>query len=445
MIIPKELKLYNARNLSEIPQFKNLSEELKSGIDIVSHVLPFRTNNYVVEELIDWSNIPDDPIFQLTFPQKDMLMPLFFELMENTLNNNPSPENIRNTADHIRHCLNPHPAGQLTANVPVFNEKLIKGVQHKYKETVLIFPSAGQTCHAYCTFCFRWAQFVGIDDLKFATDESQIFLDYIREHKEVTDVLVTGGDPMVMSAAKLEKYIRPLLGPDFSHIRNIRIGTKSIAYWPYKYITDKDSDSIIRLFDDIISSGKHLAIMAHFNHWMELSTPAAEKAISRIRNTGAIIRAQAPLIRHINDKPEVWSRMWQDEVSLGIVPYYMFIERNTGAENYFALPLANALNIFIDSYKRVSGLSRGVRGPVMSANPGKIRIEGTAEIKGEKVFVLNLLQARNPEWVRKPFFAKYDETSTWFDQLDPAFGEEKFFFQDELDQMLDSKSDFTII
>ena len=110
-----------------------------------------------------------------------------------------SVEEIIDLSNDIRLELNPHPAGQMTANVPSLEGIPVPGVQHKYRETALIFPSSGQTCHAYCTFCFRWAQFVGMNDLKFATDESNRFQDYLRNHKEITDILLTGGDPMIMS------------------------------------------------------------------------------------------------------------------------------------------------------------------------------------------------------------------------------------------------------
>ena len=66
----------------------------------------------------------------------------------------------------------------------------------------------------------------------------------------------------------------------------------------------------------------------------------------------------------------------------------------------------------------------------MSAWPGKVRVLGTSEVAGEKVFVLDFLQARDPAWVRKPFFARFDENATWLDQLEPAFGEERFFFEE---------------
>jgi L-lysine 2,3-aminomutase len=238
----------------------------------------------------------------------------------------------------------------------------------------------------------------------------------------------------------LKVYLEPLLAPEFDHIKSIRIGTKSVAYWPYKYVTDKDARGILKLFEEIVNAGKHLAIMGHYNHWKELSTEVSHEAIRRIRNTGAQIRTQSPLIKHINDDPEVWAKMWKDQVNLGCIPYYFFIERNTGAKNYFEVPIERAYNIYRDAYMQVSGLSRTVRGPSMSALPGKIAVEGIAEIKGEKVFVLTLLQARNPEWCKKPFFAKYDPKATWYDQLKPAFGENKFFFIDELNQILASQN-----
>ncbi len=437
----KKMRFYGIRDLEKLPQLKILSREERFSIEVTARVLPFRTNNYVVEELIDWHNVPDDPMFKLTFPFGDMLDKDDFNNLKHLLESNRPAEEIKSEINRIRFKLNPHPAGQLTANVPIMDDEKVPGVQHKYRETALVFPSSGQTCHAYCTFCFRWAQFVGMTDIKFSTDESNRFQKYIASQKELTDVLFTGGDPMVMTAEKLKIYLEPLLKPEFDHIQNIRIGTKSLSYWPYRFVSDKDSDEILFLFEKLIKAGKHVSIMAHFNHWVELSTDIVKEAIRRIRNTGAEIRTQSPLIKNINDDPDVWARMWKEQVKLGCIPYYMFVERDTGAHDYFAVPLARALDIFRDAYTQVSGLARTVRGPSMSATPGKVRIEGVAEIKGEKVFVLNFLQARNPDWVKRPFFAEYDENATWLDELIPAFGEEEFFFDEELADMLATKQE----
>lgn len=436
MIEPRKMKFYGWRDLDNIPQIRNLPIEDRFSTKVVSRVLPFRVNNYVIEELIDWDNIPDDPIFQLTFMQKDMLSENQFNRLAEVLSNGNNTPETQNVIDEIRLELNPHPAGQMTLNVPRFNDNPVPGVQHKYRETVLIFPSSGQTCHSYCTFCFRWAQFIGTSDLKFATDDSKHYLKYLASQKIISDVLVTGGDPMIMSAKNLTSYLEPLLEPRFEHIRNIRIGTKSVAYWPYRFVTDKDADDVLRLFEKIVQSGKHLAIMGHYNHWKELVPEVAQQAIRRIRNTGAQIRTQSPLIKHVNDDSAIWLKMWKEQVKLGCIPYYFFIERNTGAKDYFSVPLYLAYEIYKEAYKNISGLGRTVRGPSMSALPGKVAIEGVTELKGEKVFVLTLLQARNPDWVKRPFFAKYSETANWLSDLRPAFGKDKFFYQDGLNRMI---------
>ena len=255
--------------------------------------------------------------------------------------------------------------------------------------------------------------------------------DYLREHHEVTDVLVTGGDPMVMKTKALRAYLEPLLSPEFDHVSSIRIGTKSVAYWPHRYVSDADADDLMRLFEEIVASGKHLAIMGHYNHPRELSTEVAKQAVRRIRNTGANVRMQSPLIRHVNDEANAWATLWKEGVKLGAIPYYMFVERDTGPKAYFEVPLERAWNIFHDAYKQVSGLARTVRGPSMSAFPGKVLVDGIAEVAGEKVFCLQFLQGRDKEWVRRPFFAKYDPEASWLSQLKPAFGAERFFFEDE--------------
>lgn len=414
-------------NVTKTAQWSRLDPEIQEAIQVVSTVLPFRTNPYVMESLIDWRRVPDDPMFQLTFVQPGMLNADDYAKMAALVRAGASKRELDTAANTIRMRMNPHPAGQLSHNVPTLDGEPVSGVQHKYRETVLFFPSQGQTCHAYCTFCFRWAQFVGIQEIKFQAAEVDGLVRYLRQHKEVTDVLITGGDPLVMKTKALRSYIEPLLGPGLEHIQTIRIGTKSVAYWPHRFVSDPDSDDLLRLFEQVVES-KHLAIMGHYNHPVELSTDVAIEATRRIRSTGAQIRMQSPLIAHVNDDAKLWADLWQTGVRNGLVPYYMFVERDTGPKAYFEVPLHRAWSIFREAYQQVSGLARTVRGPSMSAFPGKVLVDGVTEIRGEKVFALQLLQARDPEWVRRPFFAKFDPNATWLDQLEPAFGEDAFFF-----------------
>lgn len=422
---------YTRMNIDTLPQFQRLDKRMRHAVQVVSAVFPFRTNRYVVDELIDWENIPHDPIYQLTFPQRGMLNDADFNTVSRLIETNAPRKQLQEVIHAIRLRHNPHPAGQMEHNVPQLDGQPLPGLQHKYHETVLFFPSRGQTCHAYCSYCFRWPQFVHMDDLKFAAKEAGDLVRYLRLHPEVTDVLFTGGDPAVMTANALRQYIQPLLTPELDHLQTIRIGTKAVAYWPQRFVSDPDADDLLRLFAEVIASGRHLAIMAHYSHPREMSTPIAQEAVRRLRDVGCEIRTQAPLMRHINDAPHTWAAIWKNAVRMGMIPYYMFVSRDTGPKHYFEVSLAESLRIFRQAFTQLSGLGRTVRGPVMSAMPGKVHIQGTALIEGEKVFVLSFLQGRNPDWVGRPFFAHFDPTATWFTDLRPLSDKPHFFYKGE--------------
>lgn len=429
-------KAYTLRNYRSVPQFEKIPDKIKKNIDVVGTVLPFKVNNYVIDELIDWDNYDSDPIFHLTFPQKDMLVPRHYHEMQKALDKLDDKKVIRQVSDNIRRRLNPHPAGQTDKNVPSMNGQSLWGLQHKYREIVLFFPTAGQTCHSYCTFCFRWPQFVGMNDMKFAMKESEVLVNYLQNHHEVTDVLFTGGDPMIMKSKVFERYINPILDNiEKTNIQTIRIGTKSLSFWPYKFVTDKDADDILRVFDKIVSKGINLAFMAHFSHPRELETPVVKEAIARLRNTGLQIRTQSPLLRHINNDADVWADMWRKQVNLNCIPYYMFIARDTGAQHYFAVTLEEAWKTYREAYQQVSGVCRTVRGPSMSCTPGKVQVLGVEEINQKKVFALRFLQSRDPDWTGRPFLADFDENAIWFDELKPAF-DDHFFFEEQEELMV---------
>lgn len=416
----------NRANVRLTPQWQRLSPELREAIEVVSLVLPFRTNHYVMDELIDWEAVPDDPMYQLTFSQPGMLAPEDYAVMARLVRAGASREATAAESNRLRLRLNPQPEGQKTHNVPMLDGRRLPGLQHKYAETVLFFPKRGQTCHAYCTYCFRWAQFVGMKDLRFAATTTDDLVAYLQRHPEVTDVLITGGDPMMMKTAVLQQYVEPLLAVD--HLNAIRIGTKAPATWPHRFAEGDEADAVLRLFERVTAAGKLLALMAHFSHPAELSTELAQKAVRRIRSSGAAIRMQSPVARHINDNPEAWVELWREGARLGCIPYYQFVVRDTGAHRYFELPLARTWEIFSKAYRQVSGLARTVRGPTMSAFPGKVLVSGTADLGGRPVFVLEYLQARNPELVRRPFFARFDPDAVWFDQLRPASRSDEAFF-----------------
>ena len=131
------------RTVSKIPQWGLIDSDVQEAIEVVGHVLPFRTNHYVVDNLIDWSRVPDDPIFQLVFPQQAMIEPSDYARVRDLLRNDAASDTLANATNQIRLALNPHPAGQLTHNVPTLDGRRLQGLQHKYRETVLFFPSPG--------------------------------------------------------------------------------------------------------------------------------------------------------------------------------------------------------------------------------------------------------------------------------------------------------------
>ena len=350
-----------------------------------------------------------------------------------------SREELAKKVSKIRSTKNPAPANQ-ASNRPVLLDQeepdVLEGVQHKYSPIALMFHKNAQTCHAYCTYCFRFNQFTGKDT--FVEKEEEKTLRYLAQHKEITDLLVTGGDPATMKANVWEDIMLPLLEPEYDHIKTVRMGTKALTYHPYRFLTDPDADDLIKLFQRFKRAGKHVSIMAHFSHYNEL-TPVCAEAMRRLtEEAGVVIRTQAPIMRHINDDPEVWATMWQKQIQLGVVPYYMFIARDTGPQQYFEVPLARCLTIYQEARKKLSGLGHTARGPSMSCGPGKICVLGRETVAGEDVFILRFLQGRVNDWCDRVFFAKYDEKAAWITQLKPAFGEEKFFFEDEYREILES-------
>jgi L-lysine 2,3-aminomutase len=425
---------FTAKHLDELTARAGLSPAERLAVRAVATVLPFRTNAYVIDHLIDWDAAPADPIYRLVFPQADMLPEEDIGRIAMLLAGEAPEAEVKAAAHAVRMRLNPHPAGQLALNTPALDDEPLPGLQHKYPETVLLFPKQGQTCHAYCTYCFRWAQFVDEPDLKMSMGDASLLVSYLMGHPEVTGVLVTGGDPMIMGAPVLRRYIEPLLDPRLDNLESIRIGSKSLGYWPQRFVTDPDADDTLRLFEEVVASGRCLAFMAHFSHPRELESPIVAEAVRRIQATGAVIRTQAPLIRSINDDPAIWAHMWRTQVRMGMVPYYMFVERDTGPQDYFAVPLARAYEVFASAYRNVSGLCRTVRGPSMSATPGKVCVDGIIEVAGERVFVLHMIQSRDPAQVGKPFFARFDPAATWLSDLEPAFAS-RFPFEPDHEEL----------
>lgn len=314
-------KAISLQSLDKVVEKHPQLEPYLEDIRLAGLIFPFKASPYFVDELIEWEaeDLQKDPHYKLIFPTMDMLEPHHQEKLR-TAKETGDPAQLIQTVADIRADLNPHPAGQKQLNAPKNDD--LTGVQHKYSETVLVFPAAAQTCHAYCTYCFRWAQFIGDDELRFAQKEADSLFSYLGEHPEVSDILMTGGDPMVMKTKSLAQYLEPLTDPHFlPHIKNIRIGTRSLTFWPQRFTTDADADECIELLRRVREEGgRHVAIMAHLGHYRELQPQKFKDAVNRIQKEAfATIRSQSPIMRGINDNSEVWAEKWRTEVNLGIV------------------------------------------------------------------------------------------------------------------------------
>ncbi len=414
---------YTNATMRRIPQFKKLSPEKQHELDVLSRVFHFKTNNYVVNKLIDWDHYEDDPMFALNFPRKEMLEEHDFVLMSRLLNGKMPDEIIKNYAQNIKIHLAHQQATEATDLIRIDEPDGIAGLYHQFPRTMLAVTAGSQTCHAYCNYCYRWMAYT-FDDVHFHYSDPRVPVNYLRVHPEVSDILFSGGDALHMTAAELKKFVSPLL--EIDSVRTIRLGTRTLTWWPYRFLTESDADELLAFFEFIISKGKHVSLVAHITHPRELGTTAAQNAVRRIQSAGAVIRCQCPIIKQLNDSAATWIELIKREIQLGLIPYYMFVESSKTFNSAFKVPFFTALQIYQETCKAVSGLGKTLRGPVLTNGSFKILIDGIAEIGGKKVFVLKVLQASNPLLEGNIYFAAYDETITHFEQLRPALGERHF-------------------
>ncbi|KZS39007.1 hypothetical protein AWE51_10595 [Aquimarina aggregata] len=383
---------YNNNSFKKTEYYTRLPEKEREVFDILSSVFHFKVNTYVLEHLINWDAIPNDPIYKLIFPRKEMLpitdykaLQLLYQsgLEEKTLM--PFIQKVKKKMyPEVKHC---------ETSIPKVDGVRVRGMYSNFGTIVSLFPDPmAKTCHSYCSYCFRWIMFNNKEAQQNSSyKDPQEPVAFLKEHPEISDVLFTGADPLVLKAKTLREYIDPIL--EIDSVKVIRISSKSLAWWPFRFTTDQDADELLALFKYIQSRGKHLNLCAHFTHPVELENEAVKQAIQRIRATGTVIRCQGPLVEGINDTPEDWSTLWNKQITLGMVPYYMFIEADHNSESCFRIPLAKALQIFQEAQKKTTGLARTVRGPVFMNDLHRTLLDGVVTINNERFFVLKSLQA----------------------------------------------------
>ncbi len=322
-----------AKYLTKIYKLTQLSAEERTQLKEVTDRFIFRANNYYLS-LIDWDD-PYDPIRRIVIPD---------------------PREMEEW-------------GRLDASQEK-NYTVIPGLQHKYNSTALFIIS--NVCGGICRHCFRKRIFMFLKEDPEILRDLKAALKYIRQHKEITNILLTGGDPLMLSTLKLESIIRQIM--EIEHVQIVRIGTKITAFNPYRILNDP---SLLDMIERYSHKKKKIYVMNDFNHPREL-TDAAVNAVHLLLKSGAILTNQTPLIRGVNDNPETLAELLRELSFIGVAPYYVFQCRPAVGNMAYAVPIEEGYEIFEQAKGMVSGLAKRARF-VMSHSTGKIEVVGKAQ------------------------------------------------------------------
>lgn len=394
---------------------------------------------------IDWNNYQKDPVFQLVFPQPNMINKEVVEKYSSIKDD----DDRKKMVDTYRDQTNPHDGKQILNRPSFYSEagefETVDGGQHKYPQVFLLFDKTTQGCFAYCTYCFRHAQIRGDEDMFIQNDVEQVHK-YLRRHKEVTDILITGGDAGYMPYDRLNEYLNPIIeDPELMHIRNIRIASRALTYEPSVVLNSK-YNGVLKLFENLIDHGIQVIWMAHFSTPKEFLNINTVAAIRRLRAHRINIRSQSPMMNHIslfmddNGKVDIdksaqnWIDLAHILMMLGINFHSIYCARPTGEHDYFTAPLADMDKIFSKVYRSLPSIGRPSRYITMTSSAGKTSLMGTVNVNGRKAFALKFNEARSMEWLDQVYLAEYDTNENTIEKLKPIEGE-TYFYKDELERI----------
>lgn len=386
---------------------------LAHDADVVGRVLPFTLGSHAADELIDWSRAPDDPLYRLLVPHRDLLAPADFAAVEQTLRDGDR-DRLRLVVDGLCERLDPHPAGR---NTDV--------VRHTYPGTLHVLPDPRRTCPTHCASCLRRPRHTSDPARGRARGGPETMTARLARHPEITDVVLDGEDPLAMRAAELDAYLSPLLATP--QVRTIRIRTRTVLHTPERFLDPSDdaaaavadADDLLRLLARVVAAGRHLSLLLPLSHPRELAPAPTRRAVARILATGATIRTQAPVLRHVNDDAGVWAHLWREQTALGLAPHRVLVERGVGPRRCFGLPLAEVVDIHAEAVRQVRGLAPVADGPVMSTELGALAVDGVVRLGQGPAFALRALRARDPALSGAVAYARFDPAARWWDELTP--------------------------
>ena len=354
------------RTEEQLKKYVNLSHKEEKQLQKVIEKNPMKIPRYYAS-LINW-NDPDDPIKQMAVPSTDEL--------------------------------------DLSGSYDTSGEKIntkMPGLQHKYSQTALILLT--NRCNMYCRHCFR-KRLIGLSrDEILQKIDSAVF--YIQNHKEITNVLISGGDPFTLSTTIIEKLLKKLVQID--HLSFIRFGTRIPVTFPQRLLEDKE---LLNLLKKYSTKNKRIYVVTQFNHPNEITEKSID-AVAKLINSGIILNNQTVLLKKVNNNPDTLAELQNGLISIGVNPYYVFQCRPVKRiKNRFQTTLYNGYNVVEETKKMLNGHSKRFR-YVMSHKTGKIEIAGMTD----NYIYFKYHQAKNPSNSGKFFKKKLNKKERWLDEL----------------------------
>jgi len=352
-------------SVEQLANYVELSSNKKEQLEQVVQIHPMRVSPYYLS-LINW-NDPHDPIKKMAVPSVEELN------LEGFYDTSGEAENTK-----------------------------MPGLQHKYSETALIL--ATNRCATYCRFCFR-KRLVGLpteEIVKRFEDAAE----YIAKHEEINNVLISGGDPLVLSNEVIERFLEILAKID--HLSFIRFGSRTPVTLPSR-LSDPD---LLGLFKKYSQMDKRLYVVTQFNHPREI-TPQSVSAVSKLINAGVLLSNQTVLLRGVNDDPDTLATLMNRLVGIGVTPYYVFQCRPVKrVKRHFQVPICEGVRIVEKAKANCNGHSKRFK-YAMSHKTGKIEILGI--INDEIYFKYH--EAKNRENLGVMFKRRVDEKAGWLDDF----------------------------
>jgi len=252
----------------------------------------------------------------------------------------------------------------------------LPGLIHRYPDRVLLLVT--QICSMYCRHCTR-RRLVGDVDRHSSSSDLELAYKYIREHEEIRDIIISGGDPLLFDDGKIDKILKSL--SSLKHVEIIRIGTRTPVVLPMR-ITDN--------LCKIIAKYHPVYVNTHFNHPNEITMESA-RACERLNSYGIPVHNQSVLLKDINDCPHVMKRLVQELMKIRVQPYYIYQCDLSEGISHFRTPIARGIQIIESLRGHTSGMAIPTFVVDAPGGGGKIPLMPNylISMSGEKVILRN--------------------------------------------------------